>query len=255
MTQPGTEQKKKSKAMRGRTSPSHTLEDAIEGAKKVFESLGTADHARDDAAQAMGYKPGSGAANSRVGSLTHYGLLDRNGARYRISDLARKIIEYTEENERKQAVAEAAISPSLYRELAERFDGQPLPPMLPNILSRDYGVVSKSTEEVSSRFEETLRYAGLLSDNRVRARLGHQNSGTVQEQGDDEPANSRHSASNTDQNHSGPQTSGYRIPLKQGREAILTIPRNVESSDLERIKKWIDLMEEVLTEDLESEDE
>lgn len=240
---------------RGRTSPSHTLEESIDGVRKVFRALGTTRHSRDDAASAMGYKPGSGAANSRVGSLTHFGLLDRHGANYQVSALARRIIEFTSEAERDEAIAEAAASPSLYSELLTELDGQPFPPMLSNILSRNYGVVPKLAPAVAARFEETLKTAGLLKDGKVSGSRRQSTSGN-DEGGSDAPAtasagsqfggssagNSKHG---TERQH---LANGYQIPLRRGRTAILDLPRPVESSDLERIKSWIDLMEPVLTE-------
>lgn len=239
---------------RGRTSPSHTLEDAIDGIVRVYRALGTTSHSREDAAQAMGYKAGSGAANSRVGSLTHFTLLDRQGASYAVTELARRIIEHTDDRDRELAIAEAATAPSLYCELVDRFDGQPLPPMLPNILARDYGVVPKNTQEVAARFEETLRFAGLLRDGKVWAKVEE----------DDQAVTSGHAkVSDTEQTKTSeiaekssvsaaapsvPSNGGYRVPLTKKREAVLFLPRPVEISDLRRIKSWIDLMEDVLTE-------
>jgi hypothetical protein len=214
---------------RGRTSPSHALEDAIDGVRRVFESLGATRHSRDDASQAMGYKPGSGAANSRVGSLTHFGLLERHGASYQVSALARRILEPTDDAERQAAVAEAASTPSLYAELLAELDGEPFPPMLANILSRNYGVVPKNAEEVANRFQESLRFAGLLRDGKVQASLSIDSGGIDQSALPDSNVELHPPRSPRSERQDPPTDSsvgaGYRIPLKQGREAVLHLPR------------------------------
>lgn len=247
-TRSHTEKESRS-VQRGRTSPSHTLAEAIGGVESVFKALGTTRHSRDDAASAMGYKPGSGAANSRVGSLTHFGLLDRHGADYQVSELARRILEYTSEDERREAIAEAATAPSLYSELISELDGQPFPPMLSNILSRSYGVVPKSASSVASRFEETLQFAGLLRDNRVHATLradANKAASETSEASMDDALPQKHR--NDAQHSRSPSGCEYRVPLLGGRSAVIEIPRPVADSDIDRVKAWLDLMAPVLTE-------
>lgn len=246
---------------RGRTSPSHSLEDAIEGAAKVFEALGTTRHQRDDAATAMGYKPGSGAANSKVGSLTHFGLLSRSGANYEVSELAQRILTPIDEDERRVAVAEAAVTPSLYSELIAQLDGQPFPPMLPAILQRNYGVVPKGANDVASRFEETLKFAGLLIDGKVHATLKRAQSSGAPALRDEQPnklveqqaGSQQRGATDTGAQHrvSRPHAQDlldYQIPLRAKRLAVLSLPKTIDASDIDRIKSWLDLMADVLTE-------
>lgn len=246
---------------RGRTSPSHSLEDAISGIEQVHTALGTTRHQRDDAAQAMGYKPGSGAANSRVGSLTHFGLLERHGAEYEVSALALRILTPTDDQERIAAIAEAAVAPSLYSELVQQLDGQPLPPMLSNILQRNYGVVPKSASDVANRFEESLRYARLLVDGKVYATLQRAGASPTALQADQEvktnndDLNGESKRDKTDAGHKlDSNNADYRIPLRAKRSAFLVLPKTIDSTDIERIKSWLDLMADVLTESDEEED-
>lgn len=244
---------------RGRSSPSHSLDDAVDGAQRIFNALGTSSHSRDDAAQAMGYTPGSGAANSKVGSLTHFRLLERSSAEYKVSDLARRILEPHGETEKMQALAEAAASPSLYAELIEQYDGQPCPPMLSNILSRTYGVAPKAAPGVASRFEATLNYAGLLRNGKIYATLPRSAEDAAEDPQSSDPVVSGEEPA-SDARRSAPRDAvaagrGYRIPLRKKREAILDIPRPVGQADLDRIKQWIDLMSDVLTEDPDGEGE
>jgi hypothetical protein len=46
--------------------------------------------------------------------------------------------------------------------------------------------------------------------------------------------------------------SEFRIPLRGGRSAVLCVPRPTAEVDLQRIKGWIDLMSDVLTENATS---
>lgn len=222
----------------------------------MYTAVGTATIERSDAAQAMGYKPGSGAANSRVGSLTHFGLLTRNGANYHVSELARRIIEPQSEGEQREAIAEAAIEPSLYAELVTELDGNPLPPMLPNMLSRSYGVLNKIAQQVADRFKETLDFAGLLSGGKVRATLQRGTSDANTASPGSERLSERDDSGEPRPRPSGaapltetPSSDTYQIPLTKGRRASLLLPRPLFDYDIERITSWIALMSDVLKED------
>lgn len=151
------------KREKGRGSPSIALSEAVALLEKIFEALGNGPFGRDSIGEAMGHKPGSGAANSKVGSLTHFGLLSRNGGgTYSISEIGTQILHPKDEAERQSGMIAAAKSPGLYSDLIEKFQKKSLPSMLGNILHREHQVLQVNADEVATRFRETMSAVGLL---------------------------------------------------------------------------------------------
>ncbi|MEL7484328.1 MAG: hypothetical protein AAFN41_08225 [Planctomycetota bacterium] len=246
----------KRKVIRGRTSPGHTLSQAVDFLFKIIDGVGEGPAARDLVCKALGHQSASGPALTKIGSLTHFGLLERSGGAYTVSPLGRRIKYHEDDTDRSQALAQAALEPSLYAEVVEAYLGKALPPLLPNILVQSYGVAPKNSNDVDQAIRETLEFAGLLRN------------GVVYDQPTQESGSRQHPTGADDEADVGvgdssvfarptdvePRTtdrnggSSYAIPLTRSRNATLTVPRPVQSTDLQRIKNWIDLMEDVLTE-------
>lgn len=148
--------------------PAHNLEDSIEAVSKLNSNLGKGPFNRESAAVALGYKGVSGASAIKISACAQFGLLMRSGNTYYISDLARKILVPTSEEERRTAILEAVETPSLYSSLISTYADQALPTMLTNILCRNYGVIENSAPKAANIFRESLEYAGLLKNGAVR---------------------------------------------------------------------------------------
>lgn len=71
----------------------------------------------DDAVKAMGYQGPSGASRSRLGALRQYGLLEDAKGGVKLTDLALTILHPANEEELQGALATAAITPPLFKEL------------------------------------------------------------------------------------------------------------------------------------------
>jgi hypothetical protein len=216
---------------------------------------------REAIAEALGHSSSSSAVAIKIGTLTHFGLLTRNGNVYQQSQLAKDILVPKSDADRSDAIAKAAKSPGLYRRLVKDFSGKALPGMLENILHRDYGVARSNAGDVVKTFRTTMVYAGLL------------NSGVLYENAvDDEPAPREEDQS---QSHAADeprervptampsvapvvaqssQMAVYTIPLTQSVEAILHIPKPVLPKHLTRIEKWLELMRDMLLESDENEE-
>lgn len=150
------------KAQTKRKAPSHALSESIGFLESIDRSLGRGPFTRDLIVEALGHKAASGPFNRKVGALLHFNLLQRDGVSYRIAELGEKILRPQVEGEKRDALAEAVTEPKLYRELINRFRGQPVPPLLKNILVREFGVHQNSGGDVAKMFLSSLEYAGLL---------------------------------------------------------------------------------------------
>lgn len=164
-----TELIKSSRKERSTAYPAHDLEESIDAVCALHSKLGKGPFDRDSAAKALGYKGVSGASAVKISACTQFGLLMRSGNAYYISDLARKIITPVSEDEKLTAILEASKTPSLYSSLISEYSGQALPTMLDNVLSRNYGIIEKSTKKAVEVFRSSLEYAGLLKNGVVQS--------------------------------------------------------------------------------------
>ncbi len=145
--------------------PSHPLEEAIGFVKLIKAGCGSTGIRIDTASKALGYKNRCGPATNKVGALTHFGLLSVSGkGEYRITELAEKILSPCDDREDLEGIREAAQNPRLFSMLIEKYNGQPLPTLLPNILYREFNIPQQKAKNVSNIFKATLQYAEMLRD-------------------------------------------------------------------------------------------
>ena len=166
------ENNQKERKSMGRSSgyPSFPLEDCVNAVKLVKQELGNSGASRDLVAKAMGYSGVTGASATKISACVHFGLLDRSGNVYILSDLSKKILTPISDKEKEWALVEAVFSPSLYGKLIAAYEGKALPGMLENILSRDYGIIDNSAGKAADVFEKSLEYAGLLHNGVIQKR-------------------------------------------------------------------------------------
>lgn len=155
--------------------PAHTLEEAVEYLTKTYKALGKGPFSREDVSVAIGHPRLNGASQRKVACLCHFGLLQREGARYSISNLAEKILLPFSAEIKAEGLLESVKTPPLYSKLINRFMGQSLPTLLENILVRDYGILHAYSRGARKIFQESLTYAGLLKNGII---LEHSDSNT-----------------------------------------------------------------------------
>jgi hypothetical protein len=116
-----------------------------------------------------GYKGDTGPARQTMAALNHFGLLEyagRGDAReVRLSDLARRIVQDKVPNspERRKALAEAAVKPTIHGKLFEAYP-PPLPPdvVLETFLTRDCDFSETAAKNAITNWRDTLDYIGLV---------------------------------------------------------------------------------------------
>jgi hypothetical protein len=138
------------------------LESALETVSTLRAKLGDGPYSREQAAIELGYSGISGISSTKIAACAHFGLLDKSGGVYLLSELAKRIIASTSDEERRVATVEAAKTPTLYAKLISAYGGQALPTSLNNILDRQYGIISKKAEIAARLFKESIEFAGIL---------------------------------------------------------------------------------------------
>lgn len=122
---------KKASRQRSRNFPMLDLEKALDRVCVLRDAGGGAYTPIEIAAKHWGYSAKSSGLLRTVGTLNQYKLLDAEGGgqarKIRPSGLATKILDHYDHTVRQAALQEAALSPAVYRELWDRFNGE-LPP-------------------------------------------------------------------------------------------------------------------------------
>lgn len=165
--QPTTEDKGSTVERRHERSaayPSTSLEKALDAITRVNGKLGQGPYDRESVAKALDFSGVSGASSSLIGTLVHFGLLERQGNSYRRSELAKRIMYPLDDVEKNTAIIEALRRPRLYEKLLDRFNGQGLPSMLPNILTREYTIVEGTAPKAAQFFRDSCEFTGILKN-------------------------------------------------------------------------------------------
>jgi hypothetical protein len=153
----------KKKVERSSSYPSLNLEDALSKVTQLKDSMGlNGEYRRETVASGIGYSTITGTSARAVAALAQYGLLEREKDLYKISELGRRYLVPTNDNDVSIAVREAALSPKLFKQIYDEFQGQVLPKLLVNILTTKYGVQLKVAPTVVKLFEATMTSAQLL---------------------------------------------------------------------------------------------
>lgn len=148
------------KRQRSPNYPALGLREAVDKARMLHQAVGRTEHDRETVARGMGYRSLSGASATAVSALRKYGLLEGRNDEIQVSDRAMAILFAHTEEERREALREAALEPTLFSELAQKFPGDRInDELVKNYLIRNgFGV--QAADGVISAFKETLEFVG-----------------------------------------------------------------------------------------------
>ncbi len=99
--------------------PTVPITTALDSARKFYAKAQRTTVHPEEAQRAMGYSKPSGASRSRLAALRQYGLLDDTKGGVRLTELGLRLLHPQSDEEYQQAVAEAALTPPLFKELWE----------------------------------------------------------------------------------------------------------------------------------------
>jgi len=139
--------------------PNFSLEKAIDLAKQIFEKDRKNPIDRDVAARHIGYAGTSGASDKSLATLAHYGLVERAGkGQLRVTQTLVDIIFPDSEHDRRLALKEAGLSPSVFGVIRSRFsDGVPSEAALRGWLVRE-NFLDRAIGPVAKAYLDTVRY-------------------------------------------------------------------------------------------------
>jgi hypothetical protein len=103
--------------------PAISLPDAIDRVAKVFAKENRHPAPRDVVVKALGFGGVNGASLSALSAVVKYGLLDKTGDNYRVSDRAMAILHSRTPGEKAQAIKDAAEAPQLFTEILAEYPG------------------------------------------------------------------------------------------------------------------------------------
>ena len=142
--------------------PRLNLTKAVDLVERLYKGAHQSRVDVDTAARVIGYSnSSSGAAAGSIGALRQFGLVDGLRGDLQVSDLAMRIIQPMHEQERLEAMREAAARPEIFGSILGQFNGE-LPRSdepIKAFLVRQQGFSQSGAEDVIATLRETV--AGL----------------------------------------------------------------------------------------------
>ena len=229
--------------------PYISLEKAVVLLEKVRKGLGCANVTRDQIAPVLGHSKCTGPAGRKIAALAHYGLLEKEKDSYKISKLANKILTPISNDEKENALKEAALTPVIFAGVYERFspDGR-LPDALSAILHREYGVTINAADLAKDNLINTLAYAGVLDINT------QQFTATIKSSNENDnciPPNiqtGKEVQKDREKSEGSQKFQVYELPLSLGK-ARLELPQKLSKKDLATLESLFQLVKHFVDEE------
>jgi hypothetical protein len=236
--------------------PSHSLDQAIDFANKIYDGVHRSSTDSVTAVQLMGFAGKSGASATALGSVRQFGLIEGIGENTRISDLALKILEPADQTERANAINASALLPTVFSQILGRF-GERLPPANEPIrayLIRDLGFSKSGADDCLEALRATIQFAQSQSINSTEPSHDYQvqNSPSTKDSGNDRGLIGKISQTFAMENvASFPEEESelIMIPLTRDCRASLRFHGKITEKAVANLMRHIDLMKDVWAED------
>lgn len=229
---------------RSRGYPSVSVEDAAQFISRAYRGFGTTEVDREGLVHELGHSSVSGAAASKVAALVHYGLLDKLGGTYKVSELGSRIARPVP-GEEKELLREAFQHCDLFSEILDRFSGaEQLPEGLPVLLERNFGILHPHGDQVARIFKESAQQVGIIDGNGrlIRATQNAEALGDQERKAEDEAADERspsRSESKTLVDYMRTHVPADFWSIDLDGKVILQVSRALGEQDVARIKAWL----------------
>ena len=222
--------------------PPYDLSSCLEFVR-VVDTLGGKQVAESSLLSELGL--GSSSTKSYTGKLSscrQFGLLESKAGLLSVTGRASLILYPTEEQrdvQRKKLTIEAFRSPPLYQKLMSKFDGKGVPKLetLANILMNEYKIAKAVKNNAATVFVNSAKFAGVLGDDNVLQ------VGQTYEAITGEAVSVETEIHETVQGTSAMgQVHSLKMALSSGKSAAITVPSDISKTDIEKIKKMLDLL-------------
>ena len=146
------------KRIRSPNYPAIGLREATDRLKKLWGGINNHPAPREVVLRGMGYSGASGKSLSTLSALGKYGLLQRDGEQFKITERGKVILYPQNDEERNEAIHHAASEPKLFAELNERYsNGDVDDDLICNYLVRKDFSPSAALTALRS-YRETMEY-------------------------------------------------------------------------------------------------
>ena len=253
--------KEKKTRQRSPNYPAVGLREAVERVKSFIEKDGRAGASQELVAVHIGFASAHGEAMSVVAALKKFGLVETSKDRLVPTQRAIEIVNLQETDPRRiQALKDAALSPSVYRELVDqhRETGFPADDVLQSELITYKGFNKNAVAGFVRDFKDTLDFAGLTEIDELKSQSMRNAQQTEEGKTDSFPPfePSRDALANTGQKSPFPaQVRRYPmdISIPRSLKAELSISGgDLRKEDLERLKKQLERLIENLSDAFEN---
>ena len=215
------------KRERSTAYPAISLKDAISYSEKLILAYPRHDFDRESAAKAMGFKSISGASVPKIAALVHYGLLGRKGNAYKNSDLAERICNFVDEQEKKDAILEAVMRPKLFNALINDYDDRAIPSTLNSVLIRQYKISRRVANNAVQTFKDSVEFAGIYQNGVLKSSPGELPQ-EVNDETIEELKGQNESSTQLDPEIKSSVSGHYSVPLPSG--AVVSYPSELAFS-------------------------
>jgi len=230
-------EKTEKKKLRSPNFPGINLEEAIQKAATLYKIEGRHPAARKVILDHWGYGEKSSSGLVALGALRAFGLLEGRGNQNQLTNLAKDIIldEEPDSKRRAEAIQDAALTPSIHKELWEKYDGSlPSDAQLRFFLRGERAFTDKGADDFIAQFRATLAFAKLPGDDKL----------------DDEPEGEskkphRESPGGALEPSPRAETPGMNqdvFTLESGK-VVLQYPTHLSGPEFEDLKSWLGLIQ------------
>jgi hypothetical protein len=233
--------------------PAINLETAIRRARELYDRERQHMASVDTIAAHWKYKSLNGPAHLTLAALKKYGLLvdDGKGAARRASltDLAVDILENPDPSVRDEAVRQAALNPSVHRELWEKYgSGPPSDANLKWILTRERGFTESGAVDFVSVYKDTVSYAKLDSRVAPPSAIAVQEALDHDDVDDPEPDDTGPSprVPQPRPHVAAPGVTPYAVPIFNGRSVVVEGPFPLSEEDWNQFMTVLSAMKPAL---------
>ncbi len=249
------------RAKRGRSPayPGIPLEDALSKAEIIRKLEGRNEANVNTTLAHWGYKPKSGQGLVTLSALIKFGLMTDSGSgenrKARLTDLAVKILldNRPDSAERIALIKEAALAPSIHKELWDKYQGSlPSDLNLCYYLRSEKGFQDNAADELVKEFRKTLDYAKIGESANISLEgkeLPKPEDEIIKSTATLEPLQVQQKGEGQKQNPSlGSQTvKQMPIPLTNAPWGVLQIPFPMTQENWEELEDFLKLMKGPLT--------
>jgi hypothetical protein len=239
--------------------PSIGLSDGIENIRKLYAAHGKTAITAEEAVSAWGHNSLHGLAQVQLSALKKYGLLESSGHNnLRLSQLAIELVlGESDSDSYTQALQEAALYPSIFREVYEdhQEDGIPSDKALKLYLVKNKSFSANGADNFIKAFRDTLSVAKLPLSGYIKIDSGLSK---PEQPIQDSPKGFSQMFTNIGNKPIAPPVSPGGEPIGSipvTRDCVITIVASgkVTTAGLENLKRYIDLIKPAFSDETNKE--